>query len=110
MYKLFQANQEAAANPYGDQILMPIQPQVADILISRTSYVKKLLEDCNNSEDTTKLLRVCILIDREMLCNLYEHLLISVRVIYRSPHIPAVLLICCPILVYGKNSYLNLHV
>ncbi|KAL4220567.1 putative ubiquitin carboxyl-terminal hydrolase FAF-X [Mactra antiquata] len=46
-------------NPYGDQILMPIQPQVAEILIARTSYVKKLLEDCNNSEDTTKLLRYC---------------------------------------------------
>jgi len=38
--------------------LMEIQTQVAEILISRTSYVKKLLEDCNNSEDTTKLLRV----------------------------------------------------
>ncbi|XP_053404353.1 probable ubiquitin carboxyl-terminal hydrolase FAF-X isoform X2 [Mercenaria mercenaria] len=52
-------NQEPSPNPYGDQILMPIQAQVADILISRTSYVKKLLEDCNNSEDTTKLLRYC---------------------------------------------------
>ena len=53
-----QANQEPLANPFGDQILMEIQTQVAEILISRTSYVKKLLEDCNNSEDTTKLLRV----------------------------------------------------
>ena len=53
-----QANQEPLPNPYGDQLLMEIQPSVADVLITRTSYVKKLLEDCNNSEDTTKLLRV----------------------------------------------------
>lgn len=52
-------NQEVLPNPYGDQVLMPIQPQVAEILIGRTSYVKKVLEDCNNSEDTTKLLRYC---------------------------------------------------
>ncbi|XP_052214421.1 probable ubiquitin carboxyl-terminal hydrolase FAF-X [Dreissena polymorpha] len=47
------------ANPYGDQILMEIQPQVAEILIARTSYVKKLLEECNTTEDTTRLLRYC---------------------------------------------------
>ncbi|XP_052783474.1 probable ubiquitin carboxyl-terminal hydrolase FAF-X isoform X2 [Mya arenaria] len=52
-------NQEPQPNPFGEQILMEIQPQVADVLIARTSYVKKLLEDCNNSEDTTKLLRYC---------------------------------------------------
>ncbi|XP_052271352.1 probable ubiquitin carboxyl-terminal hydrolase FAF-X [Dreissena polymorpha] len=52
-------NQEPLPNPYGDQILMPIQAPVTEILIDRTSYVKKLLEDCNNSDDTTKLLRYC---------------------------------------------------
>ena len=50
------------SNPHGDPTcsapLMPIQTQVADILYNRTSYVKKVIEDCNNSEDTTKLLRV----------------------------------------------------
>ncbi|XP_052826881.1 probable ubiquitin carboxyl-terminal hydrolase FAF-X, partial [Octopus bimaculoides] len=51
------------ANPHGDPTccasLMPIQTQVADILYNRSSYVKKVIEDCNNSEDTTKLLRFC---------------------------------------------------
>ncbi|OWF40886.1 probable ubiquitin carboxyl-terminal hydrolase FAF-X isoform X2 [Mizuhopecten yessoensis] len=53
----------AKANPHGDSSvqnsLMPIQSQVSDILYGRTSYVKKLIEDCNNTEDTTKLLRFC---------------------------------------------------
>uniref|UniRef100_G1QMR7 ubiquitinyl hydrolase 1 n=1 Tax=Nomascus leucogenys TaxID=61853 RepID=G1QMR7_NOMLE len=32
---------------------------VADILFVRTSYVKKIIEDCSNSEETVKLLRFC---------------------------------------------------
>ncbi|XP_066267004.1 ubiquitin carboxyl-terminal hydrolase 9X-like isoform X4 [Branchiostoma lanceolatum] len=51
------------ANPHGDPVcqqpIMPLQPQVHEILFVRTSYVKKLIEDCNNSEETTKLLRFC---------------------------------------------------
>lgn len=51
------------SNPHVDPTcgapLMLIQAQVADILYNRTSYVKKVIEDCNNSEDTTKLLRFC---------------------------------------------------
>ncbi|KAL4844512.1 hypothetical protein H8958_013778, partial [Nasalis larvatus] len=39
--------------------IMPIQQNVADILFVRTSYVKKIIEDCSNSEDTIKLLRFC---------------------------------------------------
>ncbi|XP_077845910.1 ubiquitin carboxyl-terminal hydrolase 9Y isoform X6 [Macaca mulatta] len=50
-------------NPFGDpslsQPIMPIQQNVADILFVRTSYVKKIIEDCSNSEDTIKLLRFC---------------------------------------------------
>lgn len=50
-------------NPYGDtsisQPLMPLQAQVGDLLYGKTGYVKKLIEDCNNSEDTCKLLRFC---------------------------------------------------
>uniref|UniRef100_H2QZC4 Ubiquitin specific peptidase 9, Y-linked n=1 Tax=Pan troglodytes TaxID=9598 RepID=H2QZC4_PANTR len=50
-------------NPFGDpnlsQPIMPIQQNVLDILFVRTSYVKKIIEDCSNSEDTIKLLRFC---------------------------------------------------
>ncbi|KAK3094503.1 hypothetical protein FSP39_002606 [Pinctada imbricata] len=55
--------EQPKANPHGDnQItspLMSIQPQVTDLLYGKTGYVKKLIEDCNNSEDTAKLLRFC---------------------------------------------------
>uniref|UniRef100_A0A671TF05 ubiquitinyl hydrolase 1 n=1 Tax=Sinocyclocheilus anshuiensis TaxID=1608454 RepID=A0A671TF05_9TELE len=50
-------------NPYGDPNItapiMPLQQLVVDILFVRTSYVKKIIEDCSNSEDTIKLLRFC---------------------------------------------------
>ncbi|XP_013883260.1 probable ubiquitin carboxyl-terminal hydrolase FAF-X [Austrofundulus limnaeus] len=50
-------------NPYGDPNLtapvMPVQQLVAEILFVRTSYVKKIIEDCSNSEETVKLLRFC---------------------------------------------------
>ncbi|ELW65826.1 putative ubiquitin carboxyl-terminal hydrolase FAF-X [Tupaia chinensis] len=50
-------------NPFGDpnlsQPIMPIQQNVADILFVRTSNVKKIIEDCSNSEETVKLLRFC---------------------------------------------------
>jgi len=38
---------------------MPIQPQAAEILFGRTSYIKKLIEDANLSEETVKLLQFC---------------------------------------------------
>ncbi|KAI0214633.1 putative ubiquitin carboxyl-terminal hydrolase FAF-X [Lamellibrachia satsuma] len=54
--------QTACSNNHGDtslaEPLMPIQPQVAEILFNRGSYVKKLIEECNSSEETTKLLKV----------------------------------------------------
>uniref|UniRef100_H2M4X8 ubiquitinyl hydrolase 1 n=1 Tax=Oryzias latipes TaxID=8090 RepID=H2M4X8_ORYLA len=50
-------------NPYGDPNLtapvMSVQQLVAEILFVRTSYVKKIIEDCSNSEETVKLLRFC---------------------------------------------------
>ena len=50
-------------NPYWEQSLkrplMPVQPEVAEILFNRPRYVKKLLEDCNNTDETTELLRFC---------------------------------------------------
>lgn len=36
---------------------MPLQQLVSEILFVRTSYVKKIIEDCSNSEETVKLLR-----------------------------------------------------
>ncbi|KAK3569355.1 hypothetical protein QTP86_026791 [Hemibagrus guttatus] len=51
------------ANSYGDpsltQPIMPLHQLVAEILFVRTSYVKKIIEDCSNSEETIKLLRFC---------------------------------------------------
>nr|XP_029496778.1 probable ubiquitin carboxyl-terminal hydrolase FAF-X isoform X1 [Oncorhynchus nerka] len=48
-------------NPYGDANqatpVMPVQQLVGEILFVRTSYVKKIIEDCSNSEETVKLLR-----------------------------------------------------
>lgn len=38
---------------------MPLQQFVAEILFVRASYVKKIIEDCSNSEETVKLLRFC---------------------------------------------------
>ncbi|XP_043475108.1 probable ubiquitin carboxyl-terminal hydrolase FAF-X isoform X1 [Leptopilina heterotoma] len=51
-------------NPYGDkdcqpEYIMPIQSQAEEILFSRTSYIKKLIEDANVTEDTVKLLQYC---------------------------------------------------
>ncbi|KAG9485627.1 hypothetical protein GDO78_008621 [Eleutherodactylus coqui] len=50
-------------NPYGDPNLsapiMPLQQNVAELLFVKTSYVKKIIEDCSNSEETIKLLRFC---------------------------------------------------
>lgn len=49
-------------NPFGDPSLptplMPIQQPVIEPMYGRTSYVKKLIEDCNSSDDTAKLLKV----------------------------------------------------
>ncbi|XP_071799117.1 ubiquitin carboxyl-terminal hydrolase 9X-like isoform X1 [Asterias amurensis] len=57
------AGNAAVDNPHGDNVciqsIMPIQQQVADQLFLRGGYVKKLIEDCNNSDETTKLLKFC---------------------------------------------------
>ncbi|XP_016119779.1 probable ubiquitin carboxyl-terminal hydrolase FAF-X, partial [Sinocyclocheilus grahami] len=51
------------ANPFADPSLtapiMPLQQLVAETLFVRTSYVKKIIEDCSTSEETVKLLRFC---------------------------------------------------
>ncbi|PIK56077.1 hypothetical protein BSL78_06973 [Apostichopus japonicus] len=56
-------NAEPSPNPFRDssctQPLMAVQPRVEELLYSRGGYVKKLIEDCNSSEETTKLLRFC---------------------------------------------------
>ena len=51
--------QPALVNALGETPLMPIQPQVADILYSRSNFVKKLLEDASSIEETSRLLRYC---------------------------------------------------
>jgi ubiquitin carboxyl-terminal hydrolase 9/24 len=57
-------NVQPLPNPYGDpacgqDYLMPIQPAAAEIIFSRTNYMKKLLEDPNASEEIVKLLQFC---------------------------------------------------
>ncbi|KAB7498699.1 putative ubiquitin carboxyl-terminal hydrolase FAF-X, partial [Armadillidium nasatum] len=58
-----QTNKTPLPNPHGDNTivepLMPIQPKVAEILYGRPTYVKKIIEDSNTSEDTLKLLKFC---------------------------------------------------
>jgi ubiquitin carboxyl-terminal hydrolase 9/24 len=48
-------------NPFGEmgerEPLMPIQPNVAELLFMKQQYVKKLIEDAQNLEDTVRLIR-----------------------------------------------------
>lgn len=50
-------------NPYGledgSECVFQIQPQIVDYMFNRPTYVKKVIEDANNSEDTVKLLKFC---------------------------------------------------
>ncbi|XP_074025512.1 ubiquitin carboxyl-terminal hydrolase 9X isoform X2 [Leptinotarsa decemlineata] len=50
-------------NPYRDPVcqeyIMPISPQAADILFNRTTYVKKVIEDTNLTDEAIKLLQFC---------------------------------------------------
>lgn len=53
-------------NPYADQscsieldYICPIPTQAAEILFGRTSYIKKIIEDSNVTEETIKLLQFC---------------------------------------------------
>ena len=56
--------QQPLPNPYreqsnsaGQEYVTTIQPQVADLLFHRYGYLKKLLEEANQGEDTRKLLQ-----------------------------------------------------
>ena len=53
------AGQAPLANNLGEPSIMPIQPQVAEILYNRNTFVKKLLEDASGLEETSRLLRYC---------------------------------------------------
>ena len=39
--------------------LMPLQAPVSDLLFNRYGYLKKLIEEANQSEDTKRLLQFC---------------------------------------------------
>lgn len=73
----------ALPNPYGDpnltQPIMPLQQLVAEILFVRTSYVKKIIEDCSNSEETIKLLRFCCWENPQFSSTVLSELLWQVR-------------------------------
>uniref|UniRef100_A0A146LHV0 ubiquitinyl hydrolase 1 n=3 Tax=Lygus hesperus TaxID=30085 RepID=A0A146LHV0_LYGHE len=62
------AGEQPLPNPYGEtppgECIMVIQPQAEEILFGRTSenrssYVKKVIEDCQATEDGGKLLQYC---------------------------------------------------
>jgi ubiquitin carboxyl-terminal hydrolase 9/24 len=46
-------------NPYGEcaEPLMPIQPEIAELLYAKSSYVKKIIEEAHGHEETVRLLR-----------------------------------------------------
>lgn len=50
-------------NPYKEptiqEYIMPISPQAAEIIFNRTSYVKKIIEDTNLTDEAIKLLQFC---------------------------------------------------
>lgn len=50
-------------NPYGDpscsEYIMTLSPQASEVLFSRTSYIKKVIEDSNLTEESIKLLQYC---------------------------------------------------
>lgn len=58
-----QPGQPPLPNPYGEttpgECLMPIQPQAEEILFGRSSYVKKIIEDCQVTEEGGKILQYC---------------------------------------------------
>lgn len=53
----------ALANPYGEASpagpVVPLPPLVQELLCVRSSYIKKIIEDCSSADDTSKLLRFC---------------------------------------------------
>ena len=51
--------QPSLPNTFGEPPLMPIQPQVAEILYSRNNFVKKPLEDASGIGGTSRLLIYC---------------------------------------------------
>lgn len=56
------SNEIMLPNPYADQqmdTLYTLSKEVSELLFSRTSYVKKLIEDTNVGEDGLKLLQYC---------------------------------------------------
>ncbi|XP_030747882.1 probable ubiquitin carboxyl-terminal hydrolase FAF-X isoform X2 [Sitophilus oryzae] len=57
------SNGDVLPNPYREPTLqdyiMPISPQAEEILFNRTSYVKKVIEDTNLTEEAIKLLQFC---------------------------------------------------
>uniref|UniRef100_A0A224XFS3 Putative ubiquitin carboxyl-terminal hydrolase faf-x n=1 Tax=Panstrongylus lignarius TaxID=156445 RepID=A0A224XFS3_9HEMI len=61
-----QPGQQPLPNPYGEtnpgECLMPIQPQAEEILFGRSrslSYIKKIIEDCQATEEGSKMLKYC---------------------------------------------------
>lgn len=63
---------------------MPVQQLVAEILFVRTSYVKKIIEDCSNSEETVKLLRFSCWENPQFSSTVLSELLWQVNVLWKD--------------------------
>ncbi|BES97389.1 ubiquitin carboxyl-terminal hydrolase [Nesidiocoris tenuis] len=59
----FIPSEQPLPNPYGElppgETIMPIQPDAEKILFGRNSYMKKVIEDCQATEEGGKLLQYC---------------------------------------------------
>lgn len=57
------ANAAVLPNPFAEEAdgsyLMTIQSDVEDLLYKRPAYIKKLIEDANSTDDTSKLFKFC---------------------------------------------------
>lgn len=78
--------------------VMPVQQLVAEILFVRTSYVKKIIEDCSNSEETVKLLRFSCWENPQFSSTVLSELLWQVNIVV----IVIVLEVC--LLVYAQKT------
>lgn len=85
-------------NPFGDpnlsQPIMPIQQNVVDILFVRTNYVKKIIEENSNSEETVRLLCFCCWENPQFSSSVLSELLWQVAYSYTNelhPHLDLLL-------------------
>lgn len=96
---------------------MPVQQLVAEILFVRTSYVKKIIEDCSNSEETVKLLRFSCWENPQFSSTVLSELLWQVNIVvivlevcllvYAQKTVDKIKFIVCPQVAYSYTYELR---